>query len=465
MLRRITTLCALATLGVAAPVLAAPDPGTFEKRLDAFVAAEMQAEKVPGVAIAVLRKGEIVVAKGYGQADVENAVPVTADTIFQSGSVGKMFTSAAVMSQVESGKMRLDDPVSKYLPDAPATWRTMTVRHLLTHTAGVANYGADFDYKRDYSDDELVKIAYALPLDFQPGARWNYSNTGYALLGILIRKATGRSYLDVLDTEVFKPLGMKTARGISEADIVPHRASGYHLVGGVLKNQDWVSPSLNTTADGSLYFSLNDVIAWARGVERGQVLTAASWQQIYTPVKLNSGKPYPYGFAWRIEKTADGHPRYSHGGAWQGFRTYVSRYLGDDISIILLTNSADTKLETFVDGIARVWDPALVARGPAPAAQPDVERRVSALVKKAREGALSQQDIPLAAPGFAEVANPYFAGMLKKLGAVTKLEISDRAELGDDTLYTYVATFGDRTASVSLGIASDGQVSSFMIND
>ena len=464
MARRITTLLALSLLCVAAPAIAAPEPATFEKRLDMFVTTEMQAEKVPGVAIAVLRRGEVILAKGYGEADVENAVSVTPDTIFQSGSVGKMFTAAAVMSQVERGLMRLEDPVGKYLPDAPPTWRTMTVRHLLTHTSGVANYGSDFDYRRDYSDDELTKIAYELPLDFEPGARWNYSNTGYALLGILIKKASGRSYLDVLDTDVFKPLGMKTARGISESDIVPHRASGYHLVGGVLKNQEWVSPSLNTTADGSLYFSLNDMIGWARGVEQGRVLTPASWQQIYTPVKLNSGKSYPYGFAWRIDK-AGGYPRYHHGGAWQGFRTYFSRYLGDDISIILLTNSADTKLETFVDGIAKTWDPALVARGPTPAAQPDIERRVSEMIEKARNGSLDQKDIPLAADGFTQRANPYFSDVLKKLGPLTKLRIVDRAELGDDMLYTYEAAFGERIVTVSLGVASDGRASSFMIEN
>lgn len=230
------TFCAMAALCTAAPALAAPDPATFRKQLDTFIEQEMRQEKVPGVSIAVLRKGEVVVAKGYGQADVENNVPVTTETIFQSGSVGKMFTAAAVMTQVEQGRMSLDDHVSKYLADVPASWGTMTIRHLLTHTSGVANYGRDFDYRRDYSDDELVKIAAAMPLDFAPGARWNYSNTGYALLGILVKKATGKSYLEVLDTEVFKPLGMKTARGISDGDIVMHRASGYQLDGGVLEN-------------------------------------------------------------------------------------------------------------------------------------------------------------------------------------------------------------------------------------
>jgi CubicO group peptidase (beta-lactamase class C family) len=457
------TFCAVMALCAAAPAFAAPDPATFKAQLDAFVEREMREEKVPGVAIAVLRKGEIVVAKGYGSADVENDVPVTTQTIFQSGSVGKMFTAAAVMTQIEKGRMGLEDPVSKYLPDAPASWRTMTIHHLLTHTSGVANYGRDFDYRRDYSDDELVKVAYGLPLDFAPGARWNYSNTGYALLGILVKKATGKSYLEVLDTEVFKPLGMKTARGISDGDIVRHRASGYELVDGKLKNQDFVSPTLNATADGSLYFSIEDMIAWARGVEQGKVLSAAGWKQVYTPVKLNSGKSYPYGFAWRVDTEA-GHPRYHHGGAWQGFRTYYSRYLGDDLSVVLLTNSAATKLDTFIDGIAKLWDPALVAAPPRPKPEPETARRVTALIEAARAGSLRQEDLPLASKGFAEMVNPYFSNMLKSAGALTKLELTERRELGDDVNYTYAATFGDRTMKVGYAVAPGNQVSSFMIS-
>lgn len=464
MLRQITTLCTLATLCIVAPAIAAPDTDTFKKQLDAFVEAQMRDQKVPGVAIAVLRKGEIVVAKGYGRATVEHDVPVTTDTIFQSGSVGKMFTATAVMAQVERGKIGLDEPVTKYLPDAPASWRPMTIRHLLTHTSGIPNYGANFDYRRDYTDDELVKIAYALPLDFTPGARWSYSNTAYTLLGILVKKATGRSYIDILDTQVFKPLGMKTAQGISDADIVPHRASGYQLVNGVLKNQDWVSPTMNSTADGSLYFSLNDMIAWARGVEQGKVLASGSWKQIYTPVRLNSGKPFPYGFGWSIVE-AGGHPRYHHGGAWQGFRTFYSRYLGEDLSVILLTNSANTKLETFVNGIAGLWDPALVAPGARPAPDPAIDRRVTTLLEKARAGTLSQQDIPIGSAGFVEVANQHFAPMLKKLGSLTKLELTDRRELGDDTSYTYAATYGDRTVTVKFALAPGDQVSTFIIND
>lgn len=297
MLERTKIFFAAALVCVAAPARAAPDPDTFRKQVDAFVEQEMRSEKIPGVSVAVVHKGEIVLAKGYGLANVEHNIAVTPQTIFQSGSVGKMFTAAAVMRQVEQGKMSLDDPLTKYVPDAPASWRPITIRQLLTHTSGIPNVGEDFDFKRNYTDDELIKSFAVLPLSFQPGARYSYSNSGYVMLGIVIERATGRFYGDILRTDIFEPLGMKTARVISDRDIVPNRAAGYEVVDGALKNQDFVSVKMNTTADGSLYFSLDDLISWNRGVEQGKVLSAASWKQVYTPVRLNSGKTYPYGMS------------------------------------------------------------------------------------------------------------------------------------------------------------------------
>ena len=143
-----------------------------------------------------------------------------------------------------------------------------------------------------------------MKLGFAPGEKWKYSNTGYLLLGIIIRKASGTFYGDVLAERVFKPLGMTTTRVISEADIVPHRAAGYTLVKGELKNQSWVSPSLNTTADGALYFSVKDLVAWDAGVRAGRILKAASWASVFEPVRLNDGKTHGYGFGW-----ADRRPR------------------------------------------------------------------------------------------------------------------------------------------------------------
>ena len=212
-------------------------------RIDSVVKAEMSRQKIPGVAVAIVSKGTVMMAKGYGEANVEHHVAVTPETVFESGSVGKQFTSTAVMLLVEDGKIGLEDPITKYFPDAPASWAGITVRHLLTHTSGIPDYTTDaMDYRKDYTEDDIEKIAFGLKPEFPPGSRWNYSNTGYVLLGIIIHKASGKFYGDVLRDRVFQPLGMKSARIISEADIVPHRAAGYDLVKGQLKTRSGYRP-------------------------------------------------------------------------------------------------------------------------------------------------------------------------------------------------------------------------------
>ena len=332
-------------------------------RIEQFVREEMQRQKVPGVAIAVVQGGETRLARGFGLANVELGVPVSTKTVFQSASLGKQFSVMAVMLQVEQGKLSLDAPLTRIFPDAPTAWGAITPRHLLTHTSGIPDYTEGLiDMRRDYSEDEMLAKAFTLPLQFSPGTQWSYSNTGYLLLGIAVRRVSGRFYGDVLADRVFAPLGMKSARIISEEDIVPNRSAGYRLVKGELRNQEWVAPQLNTTADGSLYLSLEDMLAWDRGVRAGAVLQPASWQQVYAPAQLAGGKSYPYGFGWCVDTVA-GAPRHFHSGSWQGFKTHFTRYLGADISIIVLANLAEAEPAQFVDGIAELIDPALVKPG------------------------------------------------------------------------------------------------------
>ena len=159
-----------------------------ERRVDDYVRGEMQKQQIPGLSLAVIKEGRIGLAKGYGLANVELQVPVKPETIFQSGSMGKQFTATAVMMLVEEGKIGLDDKLAKYFPDAPESWQKITVRHLLTHTAGMTDYPSDFDLRRDYTEEELLKTIKAIPLAFEPGDRWSYSNLGYVMLGILIHK-------------------------------------------------------------------------------------------------------------------------------------------------------------------------------------------------------------------------------------------------------------------------------------
>jgi len=257
--------------------------------------------------------------------------------------------------------MSLDDHISKYIPNAPVTWKEITLRHLLTHTSGISNkiYN-QINMRQDYTEDELVEKIAAIPLDFQPGEKWNYSNSGYVMLGILIHKATGRFYGDLLREKIFGPLGMSTARIINEADIIPSRAAGYRLVKGELKNQEWVSPALNTTADGSLYFTVLEMAKWDAALYTEKLLKRSSLELMWSPVKLNDGKSFKYGFGWAFGEI-HGHHIIEHGGAWQGFTTHIARYVDDKLTVIVLTNLAAARPFKIAHGIAALYNAELAA--------------------------------------------------------------------------------------------------------
>jgi CubicO group peptidase (beta-lactamase class C family) len=437
-----------------------------EDRIDAFVRSEMARQGIPGAAVAVVRKGEVIKARGYGEANVEHRVPVKPETLFQSGSLGKMFTAAAVMLLAEEGRVGLDDSVRRHLPDAPPSWEAITIRHLLTHTSGIPDYTpGTIDFRRDYSDGELRRIAYALKPEFRPGSRWSYSNTAYDLLGLIVGRVSGRFYGDLLQERVFGPLGMKTAQVISEEKIVPNRAAGYRLAEGELRNQEWVAPGLNTLASGSLYLSILDWIAWERGVRSGAILKPESWEEVYEPVRLNSGRTYPYGFGWSLEDIAGRRVR-EHGGSWQGFQTRLRRYLDEDLTIVVLANLAQARTEPLVDGIAAIVDPALACLEPTPLpdAEPRVTERLRKLLAAAAAGTLSPEEIAYAGAGFFPDAASEYREMLRGLGEPRALTLFERRELGDDLVFKYEAAYADRRFDVRLGLAPDGKVSELEIS-
>jgi CubicO group peptidase (beta-lactamase class C family) len=357
-------------LVLAAAAQAVPDQLTTAT-VDEFVNSELRAQHIPSVALAVVRNGKIVKAAGYGMANVELSVPAKPESIFQTGSVGKQFTATAVMMLVEEGKVGLDDKISKYFPDSPPAWKDIAVRHLLTHTSGIPDYtsekaGGAVNMRTDYTEEELVKKIAGLPLDFQPGEKWTYSNSGYLILGVLIHHLSGEFYGDFLQHRVFQPLQMNSTRIISEADIVPNRSAGYRLVKGELKNQEWVAPSLNTTADGALYTNVLDLAKWDAALYTERLLKKSSFDQMWTPVKLNSGKTSPYGFGWRVTEV-NGHRLLEHGGAWQGFTMHISRYVDDQLTIIVMTNldSRDSNPAKIAQGVATLYVPALKKLEPA----------------------------------------------------------------------------------------------------
>jgi CubicO group peptidase (beta-lactamase class C family) len=331
------------------------------ERIADFVDGYMKKKQIPGCAVLVRHEGQTVHCAGYGVANLEHGVKVTPKTVFQSGSLGKQFTAMAVMMVVEEGKLSLGDPVSKSLK-VPASWSKITIRHLLTHTSGLGDYPEDFSLQKDYTEDELLKMVTAQPLAFAPGKKWAYSNLGYLTLGILIHKVTGKFYGDILQERVFSKLGMTSTRVISEADIIPNRAAGYRLKDGTLKNQEWVAPTVNTTADGSLYLTVEDMAKWDEALEARQLLSAGGFEQMWTPTPLNDGSKAPYGFGWQIGKNAAGHQLLEHGGAWQGFAAYIGRHPDERLSVVVFCNRAGASATHIARVIAGFYVPALAPR-------------------------------------------------------------------------------------------------------
>ena len=353
---KIKTACDSVVLGFVVVLSSLAFAADQTNAVDEYIHSEMAKQHIPGLALLVSREGQVIRAQGYGMANVELQVPVKPQTIFQSGSVGKQFTATAVMMLVEEGRIGLEDPLTKYFPDAPATWKQVTIRELLSHTAGFTDYPKDFDMRKDYTEAELLKTVEGIPLAFPPGTSWSYSNLGFLTLGIVIHKVTGEFYGDFLQARVFQPLGMSTTRIISEEDIIPNRAAGYRLLKGELKNQEWVAPKLNTTADGSLYFSILDLAQWDAALYTEKILKQSSLEQMWTVAKLSNGQPNSghYGFGWFIR---DQHGRHiiGHEGEWQGFVTYILRHMDDKLTVVILTNLAGAKPERIADHVAEMY--------------------------------------------------------------------------------------------------------------
>jgi CubicO group peptidase (beta-lactamase class C family) len=410
------------SLSVLAALMLSAVPAGAQSALDSvdrYVRAELVRQRIPGMSVAVLRGDSVVLARGYGLADLELQVAASDSTVYQSGSVGKQFTAAAIVTLVREGRIGLDDPIRKYLREAPSSWGKVTIRHLLTHTSGIPDYTDDLvDFRRDYNEEQLARLYAKLPLGFQPGSTWSYSNTGYALLGFIIRRATGQFYGDYLRERVFEPLGMRTARVISERDLVPNRAAGYQLVDGEIKNQDWVSPSLNTTADGALYLTVHDLTRWAIGLNHARVPDSAGLALSWTPVRLNDGGTFPYGFGWGVDDQR-GHLRIGHGGSWQGFRAAIHRYPEFDLTVIALANLDTAEPEAVTFGIAGILEPALLAPHLLPPSAEGPPEPVRQLVADVAAGRAARR----LAPGLRAFASKSVReGWTRSLAEVTRWE-------------------------------------------
>ena len=441
--------------------------------IDRFLASDMKGRQIPGVAVGVYSRGQVLLTKGYGMSNVELSVPAKPETVFQSGSVGKQFLSAAIMLLVEEGKITLDDSIVKYFPNAPETWRPILIKNLLSHTSGLAEYESaervgpkgPFYLRLDFTEDELAEKVEALPIDFKAGEEWSYRNTNYLLLGIVIHKVTGKFYADFLQERIFVPLGMTSTRLISEADIIPNRAAGYELHHNELKNQEWVSPTFDSTGDGTLYFNVIDLAKWDGALYGTTFLKQASLDRMWTVYPLNNGKPNPanYGFAWMMEPM-NGHKTTQHGGAWQGFTCFILRYPDDNLSVAVLTNLAGAGPRMIARVVAGIINPALMP--PKLTAIPDDQPALAESLKKllaqlvAGEDVRSQLTSEMAAALSPDETNDLRSG-LKDVWPSDSVVLVIRKQIGNGVASAYRIRKGDHAMLITYGLDKSGKVSLF----
>lgn len=318
--------------------MAAPDaPASLATSLDRIVAARFKPE-LPGVAALVVKDGRPVLRKAYGMANLELGVPIQPEHVFRIGSTTKLFTASAVMLLVDEGKLALDAPVRRYLPDAPRHWDAVTIEHLLAHTSGIPNLTMDSGYFRttarlEHTLEELVAPVRTRPLDFAPGTKFAYNNTGYNLLAMVIEKVSGERFFAFLDRRIVQPLGLKHTREGSDTQLIPGLVTGYRsgpAPAMLLANS-------NLHAGGGLVSTVDDLAAFMLALQSGKLVSPAGVQRMNTDHVLPDGKATGYGLGTWVRKV-NGKRLVGHGGYILNFYSQLEMDIDSGIVAVTLHN-------------------------------------------------------------------------------------------------------------------------------
>lgn len=321
--------------------------------IDQFVSKQMNDQKITGLSIGVIVNGKIVMAKGYGLANVEHNVPATQNTVYKIGSLSKQVLAAAVLTLVQSGKIKLTDTVTKYFKDAPSTWNNITIRHLLNHTSGLVRESPAFQPMLMQHDTVLIKAAYKVPLLFATGSKWQYCNVGYFMLADIIRQVSGKPFTQFMDEEIFSKYLLNTMQPTSTRTVVQDRADGYVNGGANLYNAtDYIA----LRPSGAFLSSIMDMLKWELLMQNGHLLSKQSWQQMWTDtVRTGVVKPKVeyYGYGWNVTDFKN-RLLVNHGGSLPGFRSIYYRFPADKTAFSILTNSDHTNAGVIAKGIAEI---------------------------------------------------------------------------------------------------------------
>ena len=333
-----------------APAFLASHPARAD-RVDDYIKGEMDQHRIPGLALVIIQDGKAVKTAAYGLANLELNVPVKPETVFEIGSVTKQFTAAGILLLAQDGKLSVDDKLTARLANVPDAWTNVTIRHLLTHTSGIKSYtGLDgFQLTKHLTQSQFIRAIGREPMEFAPGESWKYCNTGFSLLGYIIENVSGKNYWDFMSERIFQPLGMNATTNRLPGLIIPNRASGYEQTNQVHINRDYDLTEVFSA--GAIASTVGDLAKWNAALDGETILNAASKEQMWTPAKLNDGKPTKYGLGWFVD-TVEGHKNIGHGGSTSGFSATIQRFPDDKLAVIILTNTDEQIATTLAKKIA-----------------------------------------------------------------------------------------------------------------
>jgi CubicO group peptidase (beta-lactamase class C family) len=351
-----------------APLLAqaASSAATPADSVDHLVAAEMSRQHIPGLSLAVVRAGKVIKVQGYGMADLEQAIPVTPETVFKIGSVSKQFLATGIMLLAQDGRLSVDDLIGKYFAGSPESWGAITLRHFLTHTSGVVREGPAFDPLRGQPDSVVILSAFAPPLEFPTGSKYQYCNLCYFTLAEIIARVSGKPWDVFLAERVFRPAEMTATRTTTTTDLVLHRARGYVWRDSVYVN---APEFLALRPSGAFLSTVLDLAKWDAALYDERVLTRASRTAMWTPVQLTDGSRFGYGFGWMLD-SVNGHLRVHHGGSLPGFRAEMARFPNDSLTVIVLTNENGANPVVIARDVARIYLSQAARTGTRPITRP-----------------------------------------------------------------------------------------------
>ncbi len=329
---------------------------SFETTIDSLIQTEFKDKNGPGGVFMVAKNGRAIYQKAFGKANLELDVDLTLGSVFQIGSMTKQFTAIAILMLEEQGKLNVQKPIATYIPDYPAGDK-ITLHHLLTHTSGIKDFTKMKSLKdiaqREMSPKMLVDFFKNEPIDFAPGKKFDYNNSGYVLLGYLIELVSGGTYEDFIKENIFKKIGMNQSYYATDRQIINKRAYGYHKKEYGYVNKTVINFSVPFSS-GSLMSSANDMLKWQNALNQNLLLKPENMQKAFSKYKLNSGETFTYGYGWHI-KEINGTPIREHGGSIFGFKSMGVYIPSEDIYVLGLSNcdcNSPTQITRDIAGLA-----------------------------------------------------------------------------------------------------------------